>query len=332
LLEAAKEGSPSGQPAAENQASANVAAKGGAQVTASEQPSFELARLRNLAPRLRDEVAELRRIANEMAKAESSAHSVVIDENVWSINSSSLMAKLPPAFILRPTHFVNERRRAKVGIRRKGVPPTSLRGAGGVSTNGDSPMQVLAANISFAELMATAFDVNFYNLVLPQGAPTSGFDLLMTGPEATRGQLQAAIKSQLGYSAHFDSRPTNVLLLTLRQADAPGLHPSKATTKGSRTQWAGMSLFSSNAPISILVSSLQSYFDPPIIDRSGLTGKFDITFSFNFHPSVRDAAKGSLSELMGEVIKQSLPEQLGLGLDPGIEPIEVLVVEAEKAN
>ena len=202
----------------------------------------------------------------------------------------------------------------------------SLRGSGGAPTNEDNPTHVLARNISFAELMATAFDVDGYKLVLPSGAPAGGFDLLMTGPNATRRRLQAVIKSQLGYVAHFESRPTNVLLLTLRQAGAPGLQPSKATTRGSRTMWAGSSTSSSNAPISTLVGWLQSYFDPPIIDRSGLTGNFD--FSLNLGTSLSDANRHNQTE----GITSNLTEQLGLSLLPGIEPLDLLVVEPDKPN
>jgi len=183
-------------------------------------------------------------------------------------------------------------------------------------------MQILGPNISFAELMATAFDVDVYNVVIPPGAPTGGFDLLMTGPDATKEKLQAEIKSQLGYAAHIESRPTNVLLLTLRQAGAPGLQPSNPTARGGGGggggSAAGMSIRYNNSPISALVSHLQHFFDPPIIDRSGLTGRFDISLSVG--------ASGN------DAIKQSLTEQLGLALTPGIEPLDLLVVEADKEN
>ena len=131
--------------------------------------------------------------------------------------------------------------------------------------------------------MATAFDVDVYKVVLPPGAPAGGFDLLMTGPDATKERLQAEIKSQLGYAAHIESRPTNVLLLTLSQAGAAGLQPSKPTARGGGggggSSTAGMSVHFNNSPISALVSQLQPFFDPPIIDRSGLTGRFDISLS-----------------------------------------------------
>ena len=326
MVQAAKEAAPSGPLPPGNQASSNGAGKSGAQASFSEQPALELARLREEAVRLRDEVAQLRQLTDEMAKAESGTNSLVIDENVWSIHLSGDLAKLPPAFILRPTRFADDRRGPKWGIRgKRGFPPGGFFGER-APTSEDSPMRVLAADITFTELMATAFDVDPYKLVIPPGAPAGGFDLLMTGPDATRKRLQAEIKSRLGYVARLESRPTNVLLLTLRQAGAPGLQPSKTTTRGGPSTVSGGTWHYVNQPISNLVSSLQSYFDPPIIDRSGLTGKFDI--SVNFGTSLSDATLHHQTE----GITSNVTEQLGLSLTPGIEPLDLLVVEAGKGN
>jgi uncharacterized protein (TIGR03435 family) len=344
MVQADNEAAPSSSLPTENQLSSNVVAQGGAQTTISEQPALELARLRPEAVRLRNEVAQLRQLTGEMANAQTSTDPLVIDENVWSIHNSSDLALLPPAFILRPTRFAGDHRGFTVGIRGKngssggmsafrsalslGAGSASVRssagmlGGGGAPTGGNSQMQILGPNISFAELMATAFDVDVYNVVIPPGAPAGGFDLLMTGPDATRERLQAEIKSQLGYDAHIESRPTNVLLLTLRQAGAPGLQPSNPTARGGGGggggSTAGMSMHYNNSPISALISHLQHYFDPPIIDRSGLAGRFDI--SLNVGASGNDA------------IKQSLTEQLGLVLTPSLEPLDLLVVEADKEN
>ncbi|HXR08170.1 MAG TPA: TIGR03435 family protein, partial [Candidatus Acidoferrum sp.] len=318
MVQAAKEAAPASPLSTESQPPADVVAQGGEQTSISEKQALELARLRNEAVRLRDEVAQLRQLTGEMGKAESGTNALVIDENVWSISRSSDLAMLPPAFILRPTRFASDHRGGKFGIKgRRGLPGGFL-GGSGAPTGGNSPMQVLGANISFTELMATAFDADVYKLILPAGAPAGGFDLLMTGPDATRERLQAEIKSQFGYAAHIESRPTNVLLLTLRHADAPGLQPSKSTASGGGGFFGGATMHLNNVPISHLVSSLQRYFDPPIIDRSGLTGKFDISLDIG--------TPGS------DAIKQSLTEQLGLGLNPGVEPLDLLVVEADKGN
>ena len=80
----------------------------------------------------------------------------------------------------------------------------------------------------------------------------------------------------------------------------------------------------SNVSISSLVSTLQRSFDPPIFDRSGLTGRFDISLSV--------AASGTNAMMRTNAIMQSLTEQLGLTLTPGLEPLDLLVVEADKGN
>jgi uncharacterized protein (TIGR03435 family) len=55
-------------------------------------------------------------------------------------------------------------------------------------------------------------------------------------------------------------------------------------------------------------------FHIPVIDQTGLNGGFAFDLKWN--------EKGGLDQL-----KQAIVEQLGLELVPGVEPVEMLVVE-----
>jgi uncharacterized protein (TIGR03435 family) len=309
----------SGLLLAGNQLAFNAVVQTSTQTSLSEQEVRELARLRDEVGRLRVEDSRLRRLSNFLAKAQSTTYPPGIAETVWFIGSRNDLAALPSAFILRPTQFAGSGGGGGgFGGAAGGIGEGPMFGRWAAPTGDNGLMPILARNISLAQMMATAYDVDTYKVVLPPGAPVGGFDLLLTGPEATRTRLQAEIRSQLGYAAHIESRPTNVLLLTLRQAGAAGLQPSKSTSSRSRTTFAGWETSFSNVPISNLVSSLQIFFDPPIIDRSGLTGRFDISLN--------------ITAVEGDSVKKSLTEQLGLGLDPGVEPLDLLIVEANKGN
>lgn len=166
-------------------------------------------------------------------------------------------------------------------------------------------------------------------------ARTGGFDLLMTGPDATKEKLQAEIRRQLGYVAHVQARPTNVLLLTFLQNGAPGLQPSTAAARGggassggARAMFAGggpggsMRMKSSNVSIATLAGNLESHFQQPIVDRSGLTGNYDVMLNVSY----------DVGTLESDAIMQALPAQLGLGLTPGREPLDLLIVEPSSGN
>jgi uncharacterized protein (TIGR03435 family) len=192
---------------------------------------------------------------------------------------------------------------------------------------------MLGRAISFDALMSMAYDVDIIRVVSPADKPAGGYDLLLTTPDVSMEQLQKEIQRQFGYSARRETRQTDVLLLTVKRAGAPGLRPSQGQKKGgtfssssssSAEAGAGMqqsrNMASQNQPISTLVKNLQGYFDKPIIDQTGLTGNFDVSMNVTTGNGGKER----------DAIAQALPAQLGLELVPSHEPIEVLVVEKAK--
>ena len=72
-----------------------------------------------------------------------------------------------------------------------------------------------------------------------------------------------------------------------------------------------------NQPLSGLARLLESYFEVPVIDRSGTASRFDIDLKWDEQEFRRNP----------EGLKQALLDELGLELDSGSEPIEMLVVQ-----
>jgi uncharacterized protein (TIGR03435 family) len=200
---------------------------------------------------------------------------------------------------------------------------------GGMVASGN---KMLGRAIPFDALVAAAFGVDLNRVTSPPGAPTGAFDLLMTAPDASKEQLQAAIQRQLGYVAHLESRATDVLLLTVQQVGAPGLQPSQqrrgagrgsssssmSNNGGAATQSKNFNL--QNQTIASLVKNLQPEFKQPILDRTGLAGTFDVSLDISFG--------NGLSE--SDAVRQALPVQLGLQLAPAREPLDILIVEKAK--
>jgi uncharacterized protein (TIGR03435 family) len=75
-------------------------------------------------------------------------------------------------------------------------------------------------------------------------------------------------------------------------------------------------------PISVLVANLQIFTERPVLDRTGLTGAYDLNFEAtpwfrtNNQPSPDDVSAFS-----------AVQQQLGLKLEAAKEPIEVLVID-----
>jgi uncharacterized protein (TIGR03435 family) len=87
-------------------------------------------------------------------------------------------------------------------------------------------------------------------------------------------------------------------------------------------------------PIELLADLLARRLSQPIIDRTGLTGIFDIELSYS--PERRGLAaasdrpfEGTVSSIpSGPSLEEALKDQLGLRLERAQGPVEFLVIES----
>lgn len=73
--------------------------------------------------------------------------------------------------------------------------------------------------------------------------------------------------------------------------------------------------------LSQLTQMLTPYFDAPVLDRTGLSGQYDYDLDFVSNPLAADPAAGTS-------LPTALREQLGLRVERGRAPIDVLVIES----
>lgn len=81
----------------------------------------------------------------------------------------------------------------------------------------------------------------------------------------------------------------------------------------------------SGQPLSAVVSSLQAGAGRPVLDRTGLTDKYDIDIEFARTSGPRSA--DTLDPNAPPSVFTAVQEQLGLKLDPRKEAMDVLVIE-----
>jgi uncharacterized protein (TIGR03435 family) len=73
-----------------------------------------------------------------------------------------------------------------------------------------------------------------------------------------------------------------------------------------------------------LIAMIQGAMREPIVDRTGLTGRYDVDLEFNIELGALDPTPGDAA---GSSLSTALQEQLGLRLQPQTAPVPVLVVE-----
>ena len=172
--------------------------------------------------------------------------------------------------------------------------------------------------MSLQWLLSFAYDGSGLQTILPTDLPEENFDLLFTLPNGKQA-LRDQIKKQLGLIAHREMREADVLILKAKNVTPPGIRPSKGESPNMMTGAFKYSL--TNQEFRFLVGFLESHFGKPVLNRTGLRGRYDV--ELHWEPTLDPDAEN-------QEIKQALLDQLGLELVPGREPLEMLIVEKVK--
>ncbi len=176
----------------------------------------------------------------------------------------------------------------------------------------------------------------------------------------TKDQLRLMVQSLLAdrfkLAAHFETHEVPVLALTLVQAgklgpkliphadgtpcDKPGISPGQGYTGfppgcGSlavlrRSGGALMLAGYRDATMDMLAASL-SVLDlrRPVIDKTGLSGRFDYTIEWAPEPSSPPTSDSPAapSDPVGQTSLEALREQLGLKVESTKGPVQILVID-----
>jgi uncharacterized protein (TIGR03435 family) len=115
--------------------------------------------------------------------------------------------------------------------------------------------------------------------------------------------------------------------LTVRLPNAPGLNPPDPNRFGPQANETGSSSSGAgrfecrNNPLSTLTDFLESHFQTPVVDQTGLTRHYNIDLKWE-EPDWQHPNNAALRE--------TLLDQLGLELVSTNLPLEMLVVEKAK--
>jgi len=148
--------------------------------------------------------------------------------------------------------------------------------------------------------------------------PPGEYDFIASVPNAPMEALQQEIKNQFELVARHDMRETNVLLLRVKNPNAPGFRPTSGKTEYNSAGPDHISVVNDTLwPLDMFLETY--FFKVPIIDQTGLAGHFDY--------EVKLSANGNSQRLDLDGLKQALLDQLGLELVPSHQPIDMLVIE-----
>jgi uncharacterized protein (TIGR03435 family) len=226
------------------------------------------------------------------------------------------------------------------------------------------PGQITWTYATLRSLLITAYDVNEYQINGPAWLNTDRYDILVKVPvgatkEQVRLMWQNLLAERFGVTLHHESKEFQVEELVVakggqrlkktavdpvEELDDPGPPkfkdgvlngPGYVTTIMATGQARTVA---KAQPLSKLTATLGGVLHRPVIDKTGLTGKYDFSIDFNLDlralgplPGGPTPGAGDNAPDPGPDIAAAVEQQLGLRLVAGKAKLDVLVIDkAEK--
>jgi uncharacterized protein (TIGR03435 family) len=228
--------------------------------------------------------------------------------------------------------------------------PQSRRGSeGGPGTSDPGRYTYNAASLD--DLITTAYHVDYFQISSKVPLDKQTFDLAVKIPAGVtrlqfRVMLQNLLAERFHLKAHVEKKDFNGCALLVAKAGTklkegapllaaaseegfPSLPPNKAGMIANHTMSGNYELVRMRVqrePMSQLADWLGT-IDGPVVDRTGLTGKYDFTFTYT--REWKSAAPGTASDPpVAPDVFTALQQQLGLQMVRQKVPLDLVVVES----
>jgi uncharacterized protein (TIGR03435 family) len=212
----------------------------------------------------------------------------------------------------------------------------------------NTPDGVNYANVTAKALIATAYNIKGDQISGgPDWAGSAGFDIQAkvtsfdppNSHQLTKDQrsqmLQSLLADRFKLAIHYETKEAPVYKLTIAKG-GPKLHeakPGDTYPNGPKgpdgISHAGMIMFSGPGqftaqavPTSNIADFLAPTLHQHVIDKTGLTGKYDFTLQFTPDNIPADSPNAG-----GPSIFTALQEQLGLKLESSKDPVKTIVID-----
>jgi uncharacterized protein (TIGR03435 family) len=199
------------------------------------------------------------------------------------------------------------------------IRPAKLGMGFGTSWISDGNKQ-MGFNKSLGKLLQNAYNVREARIIYSGKLPEARFDYIASLADQNREALQVAIRKKFGLVGKKEIRETDVFRVRVARQGTSGFRPTASTRQINLNNTLPGHFKIRNEPFSNVSFSLEAYLKTPVIDETGLDGRYDADLSW-------DANENDFNP---EALKQAALAQLGLELVPDRQAIEVLVVEKVK--
>jgi uncharacterized protein (TIGR03435 family) len=190
--------------------------------------------------------------------------------------------------------------------------------------------RLVAKNTTFKSILQVAYGLSALQVTGPGWIESDRFDLEARAPEGVpdtevKPMLQALLKDRFQLAAHIETRELQVYDLMVAKdglkiflADDPE-HPFKQPPRNG----AYSMMMGASTTMDQLANQLASPAGRPVVNRTGLTGRY--SYALGFSPLSTQATGAADSSSVD--IFAALEQQLGLKLESKKESLDVLIVD-----
>ncbi len=205
-----------------------------------------------------------------------------------------------------------------------------------LNVNGDT---LTMRNLNLRVIAAWAYDLQWSQIAGPSWIDSDRFDIIAkaAGPlseNAMRPLLQTLLAERFHFASHRETRNVDALVLTVPKSGHK-MTPSKTTAgSGHSRQDPERGTVVEGATLAELCENMShDAYSVPVLDRTGLTGRFDFTFNIQkYRDAMIERARSeprpmSEAELRLSLIEDLIAGELGLKVEPRKAPVEFLVID-----
>jgi uncharacterized protein (TIGR03435 family) len=196
------------------------------------------------------------------------------------------------------------------------------------------PGSLTMRNVRLTACIRWAYDVPEFQVTGPDWMNDTWFDIAAkAGSPAPEAELRVMLRTLLAdrfkLATHRQTKEISALVLTVGK-NGHKMKPVETTDPPSFNT-GKLSLTGQGATLSQLTAFLSREIRNPIVDQTGLTGRFNYTLDINSY--VTDEVRKSQGPNGGpppdapSIIAQAIQAQLGLRLDAKKVPVEMIVVD-----
>lgn len=203
---------------------------------------------------------------------------------------------------------------------------------GGRETVDLGPTSVTMRNMRLSSAIRWAYNVLDVQVNGPDWLRQTRFDIVAKAaapakePEF-RAMMQKLLADRFKLELHRETKEANAMVLTV----AKGGHKLKEVQEeGSPSFSTGrLNLTGKGATIAQLITFLSAESRQPIVDQTGLTGRYDYFMDINAYitEEMRNQPGGGPPVEAPSIIANALQSQLGLKVDTKKLPLEILIVD-----